>query len=178
MDVIEIESSKASHGTLRALRFDIGNIRYINQDASQVDIASQLQPDLIVGLHACGALTDLIISTAIKCNASFVVCTCCFLSNKGLAIDNQRCHYEWLGVSLEDHRLLGGIAERQGNIEIQNQGVHSMNALRADVCTSLVGRDCISLEKFPITISGRRSLYTHERKALISVYNLQEEIMS
>lgn len=46
--------------------------------ASLTDFQPPVTPDLVVALHACGALSDLSMSLAAKWGASFAICPCCF----------------------------------------------------------------------------------------------------
>ena len=157
MEVIEVKASQVGHGSAKAALLSIENMRYIHDDASRLDIAKDVRPDMIVGLHACGSLTDLIIASAMKSCASFVVCTCCFLSNRNLLVDDGKVYYDWLGVDKGDIEVLAGIAERQGDIASQSLGVHTVNALRAAKASGLLslGESEVYLETFPLSISGR-----------------------
>ena len=156
-------------------------MHYIHDDASKIDISTEIQPDLIVGLHACGTLSDIIISSAIKSNASFIVCTCCFLSNQNLQVQG-KYGLDYLGQPKGDVITLAGISERQGDIASQSEGVHSLNALRAQRCLELIdeaggagGGGCeleITLETFPIMYSGRNHViigdFSQRKKRLAS----------
>jgi hypothetical protein len=42
--------------------------------------------DLVVALHACGALSDVAVAQAVRLQAAFLVCPCCFCSNKHLKL--------------------------------------------------------------------------------------------
>ena len=41
---------------------------------------------MFTGLHACGGLSDLILAHAVSSGAGFCVCTCCFMSNRQIAL--------------------------------------------------------------------------------------------
>ena len=42
--------------------------------------------DLVVALHACGALSDVAVAQAVRHKAGFVVCPCCFNANQFLRV--------------------------------------------------------------------------------------------
>ena len=184
VEVVEISGAQVSHGERKKEKFDVDNINYILGDASMIDIVT-LKPDIIVGLHACGSLTDLIISTAIKCGCSFLVCSCCYLSNRKLLIDGVP-NYDWLKQNETEFAMLAKIAERQGDVINQELGVHSLNALRAEACgyealaiskfhgdkKKPITRYDVRLESFPLAYSGRNHVIIGETLRESSSYEL------
>ena len=90
------------------------------------------------------------------------MCTCCFLSNQNLQVQGEY-GFDYLGQPRGDVKTLASISERQGDIGSQSEGVHSLNALRAQRCLELIdeagaggGSELkITLETFPIMYSGR-----------------------
>lgn len=46
--------------------------------------------DMVVGLHACGGLSDLILALAVDRAAAFCLCTCCFLSHPKMRVPAPR----------------------------------------------------------------------------------------
>ena len=62
--------------------------------------------------------------------------------------------HEWLSRSKEDFEYLAAIAERQGDVAAQQQGVHAINSARARRALELSSNGKITLEAFPLAISG------------------------
>jgi hypothetical protein len=165
VEVVEISDVQVSHGERKKDKLNVDNINYILGDASMVDVAA-IEPDVIIGLHACGSLTDLIISTALRCKSSFLVCSCCYRSNRKLLIDGMQNH-DWLQQNEADFTLLTKIAERQGDILNQELGVHTVNGLRAEACvrggkSGEFGAYHVRLESFPLAYSGRNHVIIGE----------------
>ena len=123
-------------------------------DASEMLRRGELsQVDLVVGLHACGGLSDLIVAHAVAQGAAFVVCTCCFMSNRHLRLPppsmggDAMSREEWLGIggadadadgtgddavcSADDFAIALRCAERQHDPHTADAGAHSVNAIRA-----------------------------------------------
>ena len=50
------------------------------------NVAPRLHCDLVIGLHACGGLSEYALRLAVAQRASFLVCTCCFNSHPTLAV--------------------------------------------------------------------------------------------
>lgn len=89
--VIDTNAKSVADGAARAAVTGLQNIRFICDDAAQAGLRAP--PDLLIGLHACGGLTDLILQLAttprLKHTSadgddsgvafpSFVVVPCCF----------------------------------------------------------------------------------------------------
>ena len=100
--------------------------------------------DLFTGLHACGGLSDLILAYAVSCGAGFCVCTCCFMSNRqialpqtkgceirgALAAPNQTVSRDtWLRVDPLEVEALLRLAELQASPEGARSAAHTVNAL-------------------------------------------------
>jgi len=163
--VLELKNSEVNHGRARASRLKLQNINFRQSDAAALKFPNLNKQqsdsgnddkvfDLFVGLHACGALTDVILQHAVSCRASFLVCTCCFRSNKNLLVNGAAVN-EWYLKSIKNERHVENeeikcgfnfdetdiqnaefVAERQGDVSTQFIGVHSINALRAHVVSS------------------------------------------
>ena len=118
------------------------NLHFLAGDASELSRRGVLNGvDLVLGLHACGGLSDLIIAHAVRHRAAFVVCTCCFLSNRRLEVPvpsgatlprDTWLDVEAAGISSasELHEVLRA-AEQQADPRTAELGAHSINALRA-----------------------------------------------
>ena len=85
--VIDIDKRSIRNGMKDAERKGIGNVKYGVGDASDsnnIEIllnSKKEQFDIIVALHACGALTDVALGHAVTNAAGFVITPCCFRSN-------------------------------------------------------------------------------------------------
>ena len=88
--------------------------------------------DAVVALHACGGLSDLALAVAARARAAFVVCPCCFLSNRDLLVAGASAD-AFLGDALKPADL-GGLlraAEDQSSPRSQRAAMHTVNAARA-----------------------------------------------
>ena len=83
VQVVDISQSAVRNGKMRAMRRGLGNIRYDAQDATTLDVSGV---DVVVALHACGALSDVALGHAAREGAGFVICPCCFRSNPQLRV--------------------------------------------------------------------------------------------
>ena len=62
--VIDTNAKSIADGEVRASGSGLSNIRFVCGDAAAEACAMPVAPDLIIGLHACGGLTDLILQLA------------------------------------------------------------------------------------------------------------------
>lgn len=160
--VIDVAQRAVKNGAMRSKRLQLP-VTYTVGDASKVDFSGEV--DLVVALHACGALTDVALGHAIVNSACFVICPCCFRSNpqlqvnlqstEGTGIDCVRVD-DWLGVDPIDYDALKLLAEVQGDMALANQAIHSICALRASALkrssNNLVN---VSIRTFPVAFSSR-----------------------
>jgi hypothetical protein len=114
--VIDTNSKSVADGAARAASTGLANISFICDDAAQAGLRAS--PDLVIGLHACGGLTDLILqlATTPRLNSadggdngvafpSFVVVPCCFNKHPQLVSDD--CNWaQALSTSAGATRLL------------------------------------------------------------------------
>ena len=112
------------------------NLEYVLGDASALlpGESSVGDVDVVVGLHACGALSDLVLAHAVGRRAAFCVVTCCFASLGELPLPPPYVTRDaWLGARVEASELkaLLKASERQGDPELSRAAAHSVNALRA-----------------------------------------------
>ena len=120
------------------------------------NIYRTLHCDLVIGLHACGGLSEFALRLAIEQQASFLVCTCCFNSNPFLAVLTRPecCAEESDAVAsmcpdpaitknlvppLPVVKAISAIAERKAteSPETYHRGMHAINALRLSVVAAL-----------------------------------------
>ena len=102
--------------------------------------------DVVAGLHACGGLSDLIVAHAVSQGAAFAVCTCCYLSNRGMRVPAPRAPADgashapggtyvprdaWLGLPARELHALLRAAELQGRPDAAREAAHTVNATRA-----------------------------------------------
>ena len=112
------------------------NLEYVLGDASALlpGESGVGDVDVVVGLHACGALSDLVLAHAVGRRAAFCVVTCCFASLGELPLPPPYVTRDaWLGARVEASELkaLLKASERQGDPELSRAAAHSVNALRA-----------------------------------------------
>lgn len=93
--VVDTNGKSIADGAARATATSLTNIEFICGDASQERPGPP--PDIIIGLHACGGLTDVILQLATVPHVasrrfpSFLVVPCCF--NKHLQLVSQHCNW-------------------------------------------------------------------------------------
>ena len=134
------------------------NLFLVAGDASELSKQGALGAvDLVIGLHACGGLSDLIMAQAIAQGASFAVCTCCFMSHRQLQVPSiapggmtYLAREQWLGIDSHSQGKEGPqqdptqvvctedtfsevlrSAERQHDPLVATTGAHTLNAIRA-----------------------------------------------
>ena len=78
--------------------------------------------DFVVGLHACGDLSDLALEFARRMNASFVICPCCY--NKRLVSEYDP---PWYGILGKKAPTIQRIAES----EIRSDSVRAMRIINS-----------------------------------------------
>lgn len=178
--VIDIDSSAIRNGQMDAKRRGL-NVRFGVGDASRSsNVASLLVSDdnvsektndnydVVVALHACGALSDVALGHAVVNKAGFVITPCCFRSNPFLrvslpcngndgALQQQLVSpSQWLGMKEKDMVALTQAAEIQGDIKVAGEAIHTLCALRAKAVRKN-GRANIDIQvkTFPIGLSTR-----------------------
>ena len=181
--VIDIDRRTVNNGMLQAQRRSLG-VRYAVGDASSSSTVTSLLEgfendtkgiDIVVALHACGALSDVALGHATSHDAAFVITPCCYRSNSHLRVsirDNdtggivEARPASWLGLKSLELEALNLIAERQGDIGISSKAAHTICALRANAVLghhSLASMETISdrgqlelsIKTFPIGFSTR-----------------------
>jgi 2-polyprenyl-3-methyl-5-hydroxy-6-metoxy-1,4-benzoquinol methylase len=175
--VIDIDSRAIKNGLVDAKRKGLMNVHYGVGDASSTSEVAKLvmnetnpQYDIIVALHACGALSDVALGHAVSNEASFVITPCCFLSNPFLRValpsQSEREEkilmrsYEWLGLEENSMVALSKAAEVQGDIKVAGEAIHTLCALRAMAVKRYWSgtnsdRLDIRIKTFPIEFSTR-----------------------
>ncbi|KAL7453318.1 hypothetical protein ACHAWC_004994 [Mediolabrus comicus] len=169
VQVIDISTRATNNGMMRARRHGLENIRFDAMDATKVDI--QTKKDLIVALHACGALSDVALGHALCQGAGFVICPCCFNSNPHLRVSvpvkggdvELVSADDFLRVDPESYTSLKQLAELQGDIKLASKAMHTIIALRAAAVDRLWSSSkrgsqekiYTSIKTFPIGFSTR-----------------------
>lgn len=160
--VIDISKSATNNGQMRARRQGITNIKFEARDATTFPFDDV---DVVVALHACGALSDVALGHATCQGAGFVICPCCFKSNPHLrvsipaeesSITDLVTAEDFLGVDPLEYGQLQHLAELQGDINIASKAMHTICGLRASAVSrrSAANLD-ISILKFPVGFSTR-----------------------
>jgi len=154
--VIDISSKTVENGKMRSRRSDLANkVKYEACDASAVTFQPE-EFDIVVALHACGALTDIALSHAVANQAAFVICPCCFRSNPQLRIHRTVAVQDWIGVSPDDYAALKTLAEVQGDQSLASRAMHAICALRSSaVERHSKQRVRAVIKTFPIAFSTR-----------------------
>jgi len=161
IQVIDIAQGAVKNGAMRSKRLQLP-VKYTVGDASTANFRGTV--DLVVALHACGALTDVAMGHAVASNAGFVICPCCFRSNALLKVSSytagasmQRLQAEdWLAVSPSQYDSLKLLAEIQGDISLANEAIHTICALRASNLEARAeGHLSVSIKSFPVAFSSR-----------------------
>ena len=167
VQVVDISRQATNNGMMTAKRRGLQNIQYQALDATELDVTGV---DVVVALHACGALTDVALGHAVCQGAGFVVCPCCFRSNPHLRVSvpagkNKRSMVtaeDWLEVDPMMYGCLKQLAELQGDINMASKAMHTINGLRATAANKLwhyarrpeINLD-ISIKSFPVGFSTR-----------------------
>ena len=69
--VVDISRAAINNGAMKARRRGIQNVSYQSQDASTLNAVGV---DVVIALHACGALSDVALGHAVCNGAAFVIC--------------------------------------------------------------------------------------------------------
>jgi len=76
---LELSHNKLSSSQQRAETCGVCNVEHVH--ASAADLLGRdgtLAPDVLIGLHCCGLLTDFALSAAAELNAPFCIAPCCY----------------------------------------------------------------------------------------------------
>ena len=170
IQVIDMAPGAIKNGVMRSKRLQLP-VQYTVGDASQASFHGDI--DIVVALHACGALTDVAMGHAAANNAAFVICPCCFKSNPWLKVvssytaeqQTRQSVEEWLDVDPLQYDLLKYVAEIQGDISLATEGIHSICALRASAMeTHSDHRLEVSIKSFPVAFSSRNFCLVGEHR--------------
>ena len=143
--VIDISFGAIKNGQMRAKRQMLQNIQYRVQNATTLLTSpnNDERVDLVVGLHACGTLTDIALHYASHHRAAFVICSCCYMSNSHLPLISAggktiQTATDWLisantttTISTKDYQTLLKSAEIQGDYQTSHLATHSICSIRA-----------------------------------------------
>lgn len=99
--------------------------------------SSREVPVIVVGLHACGGLSDVIMSNCAQLSWPFVCCTCCFASHPHLRDWKPRS----TGSAQHVFGELAPLAENN-EAEVQHSTMHLLNSIRAEVYSRKRESDC------------------------------------
>ena len=168
VQVVDISRSATNNGMMRAKRRGLQNIQYTAIDATMLDVKGI---DVVVALHACGALADVALGHAASQGAGFVVCPCCYLSNPHLQVSaptdsnnhsNPITVEQWLMVDPIQYEQLKRTAEVQGDIKFASEAMHTVCGLRSIAVNRLWQGSkskevdlTIKIKRFPIAFSTR-----------------------
>ncbi|KAL3908595.1 MAG: hypothetical protein SGILL_008425, partial [Bacillariaceae sp.] len=174
IQVVDIAAGAIANGVKKVQRSQnwknnrpLSMVRFQMADASSSKL-DHVEADIVVGLHACGHLTDIALAHAVARCASFVIVPCCFNSNSHLTIpsDDGVEHslvHEWLGIPEQDLSDLKFVAEVQGDVATSSLGMHLLCSIRADSVNKKHKQDSASddsggnvhILSFPIEFSTR-----------------------
>ncbi len=94
--VVDVNHSSLAAGAARSEAAGLRNVRFLLGNAAVgaaegsglpsvlSDALCGRQPDLFLGLHVCGGLTDTVLALAASCSSALLVVPCCFMKNGGL----------------------------------------------------------------------------------------------
>ena len=152
--VVDVNAGALAAGRQRCQAAGLANVRFLERSVEALDLAETLaelgagpgaggggraRDDsggegrgagdlLLLGLHACGGLSDAILQLAADRGCSFLLCTCCFASNA--ALRDVLAPGGWPGVSGGDGEALCRLAESADDRGVAERSMHSVNALR------------------------------------------------
>lgn len=129
--VYDVNESSLMAGQARAVEEQLTNIKFELADIGKVEMHFC---DLAMGLHACGGLSDAITNLAVRCQSSFIVCTCCFGKNEHLVSSGAAPGSEtWLDSEVfpdTQHRsVVTRLAETMDQ-PVSQRAMHLINSLR------------------------------------------------
>jgi SAM-dependent methyltransferase len=175
--VVDIAAKAVRNGAMRSKRLQLTDaVKYTVADASTL-LAGTVgrRVDIVVALHACGTLTDVALAHALRHQASFAICPCCYRSNGHLALPpmiiqeedgsnkhtNDRDSGPFIGVeefwnvdrTIRDR--LQSMAELQFRPTMAGPAAHTIAALRAAATQRLNGRYQVQIKSFPVAFSTR-----------------------
>lgn len=184
--VVDVARAPLANGAARAAQRGLGNLRFVLADASSARLDAHAlgagcAVDLVVALHACGALSDVAIAQAVRHGAGFVVCPCCYGANgqlrvpvgvlgegaEGAGVGEPAAlpAAQWLGVAAESHAALLHAAELQGDHIVSAEAAHAVCALRAEAAVRLWDASAeegsgalrlgVRIVQFPVAFSTR-----------------------
>ena len=123
--VLDANPDSLRAGQARAAEAGVDNIAFAVEDVeSEKSSAWAAESDLLVGLHACGGLSDALLRLALGARASFLICTCCFAGNGHLCRAGQ-----WPFEPASDKVALCRLAESMER-EVAAPAQHTVNAGR------------------------------------------------
>ena len=123
--VLDANAGSLLAGEARAAEAELKNVTFTVQDVESATAGEwAAESDLIVGLHACGGLSDALLRLALGPRASFLICTCCFAGNGHLCRPGQ-----WPFEPAEEKAVLCRLAESIDR-DIATPAQHAVNAGR------------------------------------------------
>lgn len=163
IQVLDIAERAVKNGAMRSKRLNHNAVQYCVGDASADEI--NLKADIVVGLHACGTLTDVALAHAIRNNAGFVICPCCYKSNEHLPIPgiqgdpharppSLRQEQFW-GIDKQSCDHLRSLAELQLQPKNANKAAHTICCIRAEAAKRFIPDYCVQIKAFPVAYSTR-----------------------
>ena len=181
--VVDVMAAAVFKGRARARRLGTANIGFFHGDASRSDLEGLFADgcdgdgvDLVVALHACGALSDVALAQAVNSGAGFVVAPCCYKANGSLRVpvcgpcapaanpeEERAAPSAWLGLGASEHGGLLKAAELQGDAATAALASRTVAALRAEAAQrhwrqrwgDTGGGIDVFIREFPLAYSAR-----------------------
>ena len=123
--VLDANADSLLAGEARAAEAGLENVTFTVQDVESATAGEwAAESELLVGLHACGGLSDALLRLALGANASFLICTCCFAGNGHLSRPGQ-----WPFEPAEEKAVLCRLAESIDR-DVATPAQHAVNAGR------------------------------------------------
>ncbi len=148
--VLDANPDSLRAGEARAAEAGVKNIAFAVEDVeSEKASAWAAESDLLVGLHACGGLSDALLRLALGAHASFLICTCCFAGNGHLCRAGQ-----WPFKPAGDKVALCRLAESMER-EVAAPAQHIVNAGRLQAAIGKAPGLKAGVLTFPLKFSPR-----------------------
>lgn len=139
--VLDINQTSLEVGRRRAAKAGLASkMTFLNCDCADLAALRRATPsvDLVFGLHCCGGLAEAATAFAIRRQASFCICTCCFcsipslatLSKSADALSGSRLPYSRTGDDHASDRLRVSKLAVCNGWQGQHRAIRALNAMR------------------------------------------------
>jgi hypothetical protein len=149
--VLDVDKRAIQNGRMHSERLSLSvcfetedvSVAQVDVNVAQVDVI-----DVVVALHVCRALMDVVLGHAVTNQAAFVICPCCFAFNPHVRLSNRQAVEEWLGIPAVDFSTEKRLAEILGDQSVASRAIHT-------ICESGGRGNTQCIRTFPIASSMR-----------------------